>query len=248
MKIKNRRVLIDEGSFSNSDAWEESRNQVLESIRNIHWPPENDEFAINPQKTGNGVNPITDAFESNLDNKERWSSTGRTHFKTILQRKGLFEEVIEIMSKYYDDPESFVSSPWFDAVRASDVDGETRLSVVEWETGNISSSHRSLNRITLGLIMGIITSGIVILPTRNMYQYLTDRIGNYVELEPYFLIWESLSSEIDNGIIEVIAVEHDRKSNEVPLIGKLHDGMSDREESKTGQTGASNQAGLEDDY
>jgi len=57
---------------------------------------------------------------------------------------------------------------------------------VEWETGNISSSHRALNKMAVGLLDGMLVGGILILPSRDMYQYLTDRIGNYAEIEPYF--------------------------------------------------------------
>jgi len=246
MKISHTRVLVDEGDFTSSEAWEESRNQVTASIKSVNWPPGNDEFVIKPESTGNGVSPITDSFEEILENKNGWSSTGRTHLKTVLHQMGLFDDVIEKLSPYYDDPEDFISSPWFDAVRELNVEGESELSVVEWETGNISSSHRSLNRITLGLVTGIITAGVVILPTREMYQYLTDRVGNYPELEPYFVIWESLSSEVDNGVIEVMAVEHDATSNNVPLTGKLKDGMSDRDVSNVGIDQSDNgQSGLD---
>jgi hypothetical protein len=34
---------------------------------------------------------------------------------------------------------------------------------------------------------------------------------------------------VDNGIIEVVVVEHDGVSQDVPPIGKLTDGMADRE-------------------
>jgi len=231
MNISHTHILVDSGDFSSTDVWEESRSQVIESIESVYWPPGNDEFVIKPEITGNGVSPITDAFESNLDNKEGWASTGRTHFKTVLKDMELYDSVIDQLRPFYDNPEEFISSPWFDAVRQLEIENDNELTVVEWETGNISSSHRSLNRITLGLVTGIITGGIVILPTRDMYQYLTDRVGNYPELEPYFVIWESLSSEIDDGIIEVIAVEQDKTSDDVPLTGKLQDGMANREVS-----------------
>jgi len=242
MKISHTYTLVDEGTFSSTDAWEQSRNQVIESIKTVYWPLGNDQFTIRPENTGNGVSPITEIFETNLDNKEGWSSTGRTHFKTVLDRMGLLDQVIDHLSSYYDDPEDFISSPWFDAVRRLEIDGKTELNVVEWETGNISSSHRSLNRISLGLVTEIVTGGIVILPTRDMYQYLTDRVGNYPELEPYFIIWEALSNEINNGIIEVIAVEHDGISEDVPVTGKLKDGMANRDVSNVN----TNQSGIED--
>ncbi len=59
-----------------------------------------------------------------------------------------------------------------------------RYFAIEWETGNISSSHRALNKMTIGLAQGILDYGILILPSREMYQWLTDRVGNFEEIEP----------------------------------------------------------------
>lgn len=36
--------------------------------------------------------------------------------------------------------------------------------VIEWETGNISSSHRSMNKLCLVMLAGLIEIGVVILP------------------------------------------------------------------------------------
>jgi hypothetical protein len=60
-----------------------------------------------------------------------------------------------------------------------------RLFCVEWETGNISSSHRAINKMALGILKDILIGGVLILPTRKMYSYLTDRVGNFPELAPY---------------------------------------------------------------
>ncbi|MGA1841038.1 MAG: hypothetical protein ACMUIU_10470 [bacterium] len=43
-----------------------------------------------------------------------------------------------------------------------------RLFCVEWETGNISSSHRAINKMALGIIRDILIGGILIVPTRNL--------------------------------------------------------------------------------
>jgi len=32
----------------------------------------------------------------------------------------------------------------------------------------------------------------LVLPSRKLYPYLTDRIGNYEELEPYFDVWRAV--------------------------------------------------------
>ena len=95
---------------------------------------------------------------------------------------------------------------------------------LEWETGNISSSHRALNKICLGLIKKIISAGILIVPSREMYKYLTDRVGNISELEPYLDLWRSIKCE--NGILEIIVIEHDGVSFDVPKIPKGTDGRA----------------------
>ncbi|NOK60272.1 MAG: restriction endonuclease [Chloroflexi bacterium AL-W] len=96
--------------------------------------------------------------------------------------------------------------------------------VFEWETGNISTSHRALNKIALGMLNGAIFGGALALPTRRLDPYLTDRIGNYEELQPYFPVWRELP--IDYGLMLVIAIEHDAIDPNTPLIGKGTDGRA----------------------
>ena len=89
---------------------------------------------------------------------------------------------------------------------------------VEWETGNISSSHRALNKMALGLLKGILTSGTLVVPSRNMSRYLTDRVGNFPELEPYLDLWRSIPCS--EGTLEIVVIEHDTLSTDVPQIPK----------------------------
>lgn len=96
----------------------------------------------------------------------------------------------------------------------------------EWETGNISSSHRAINKMALALLKEVIIGGILVLPSRNMYNYLTDRIGNFPELQPYFPLWRSLNSNIHAGVLQIIVIEHDAVSENVPLITKGTDGRA----------------------
>lgn len=95
---------------------------------------------------------------------------------------------------------------------------------LEWETGNISSSHRSLNKMCLGLLQGAIKAGILVVPSRALYPYLTDRIGNIAELEPYFPVWSATPCE--EGILEIVVIEHDATSDTVPRIPKGTDGRA----------------------
>ena len=95
---------------------------------------------------------------------------------------------------------------------------------VEWETGNISSSHRALNKMVLGLSKGVLIAGTLIVPTRELYQYLTDRVGNLSELVPYFDLWRSVPCK--SGVLEIVAVEHDGTSTSVPKIPTGTDGRA----------------------
>ena len=85
---------------------------------------------------------------------------------------------------------------------------------MEWETGNVASSHGALNKIFLGILNGILSGGTLILPCRKSYSFLTDRIGNYQELSPYFIVWRNFNSA--NDYLSVIKVEHDDIDINVP--------------------------------
>jgi len=73
---------------------------------------------------------------------------------------------------------------------------------LEWETGNISSSHRALNKMVVGLLNGLLICGVLVVPSRALYRFLTDRVGNMDELEPYFDMWRSV--RCGAGILEVV--------------------------------------------
>lgn len=100
----------------------------------------------------------------------------------------------------------------------------SELVCLEWETGNISSSHRSLNKMCMGLLLGAIKAGILVVPSRELYPYLTDRIGNISELEPYFPLWRATPCE--EGVLEIFVIEHDATSDTVPRIPKGTDGRA----------------------
>jgi len=89
---------------------------------------------------------------------------------------------------------------------------------LEWETGNISSSHRALNKMALGLMKGVLAAGILVVPSRELYKYLTDRVGNMGEVEPYLELWRRIPCQ--RGVLEIVAIEHDAISTKVPRIPK----------------------------
>ncbi|RQT65313.1 hypothetical protein [Burkholderia cepacia] len=99
---------------------------------------------------------------------------------------------------------------------------------IEWETGNISSSHRSMNKLAIALIAGSIDVGVLIVPSRALYEHLTDRIGNIGELSGYLTMWKDLEPRVQRGALIISVVEHDALTNddEHPYLGSGNDGRA----------------------
>ncbi|MCL6611227.1 MAG: hypothetical protein K6T66_06780 [Peptococcaceae bacterium] len=200
MKIIHIERLIDKGNFSTSEEWKIIESHITQAIKSIQWPPGSGSFTLYDQPgkgrgKGNGVKPIKDACMLYLKSKG-WSLETPVDIAT-LKKPGPMDATYPVGN---------------------------RLFSVEWETGNISSSHRALNKISLGIIKKVLIGGILILPTRSMYKYLTDRVGNYPELEPYFPLWRSLN--VEEGFLAVLAIEHDATNRSVPRIPKGTDGRA----------------------
>lgn len=196
MKIIKTEFLIKKGSFAGSTEFENILSETYDAIQSITWPDGSDNFILFPKRKANGVVPIKKNFVKFLEDKG-WESEYR----------------MKIASRLRPGP--------VDAVKFL---SENRYFAVEWETGNISSSHRAINKMAIGLLDGVIEGGILILPSRNMYQYLTDRVGNFAEIEPYFNVWKNL--QIEKGVLAVIEIEHDDISEDVPPIRKGTDGRA----------------------
>jgi hypothetical protein len=201
VKLVKTEILLQHGSFPASKAWGSIRKEVAEAISAVVWPPGADSFSIFPQSgkkrgEGNGVKPIKDACMKLLRDKFDWELECPVHIGAIR------------------------GAGCIDAVRKTP-NGPFAL---EWETGNISSTHRSLNKLALGIIEGVIVGGAVILPTRKLYKYLTDRVGSLEEIEAYFPFYRHIVAA--DGLLAVIAVEHDRTDPSVPRIKKGTDGRA----------------------
>jgi hypothetical protein len=195
LKLAKTEILIATGAFAESREWETTLLEIRSAVTEVVWPPGGASFILNPDK-GRG----------------RGQGSGVRPIKTgFLNRLERFGWSIDERR----NPRRF------DAVKELANGGIFGL---EWETGNVSSTHRSVNRILLAHHEGELTGGAVILPTREMYQYLTDRIGNWAEIEPYFPVWRSV--RWNNGVLVVVGVEHDGVSEDVPRIPKGTNGRS----------------------
>jgi hypothetical protein len=197
MQIVNEKLLIQNGTFGRSIEFTQILAEIRKGIELVDWPDGTGRFAIYPCKPDNrnGVVPIKKNFINHL------KSLGWVH-----------EHSFKLMDTDNTGPIDLIK--------------RTPLGVfaVEWETGNVSSSHRALNKIAVGIIQGNIVGGILVLPTKALAKYLTDRIGNYEELMPYFVLYNNLN--VANGIIGVVSVEYDFISTEVERIPIGRDGNS----------------------
>lgn len=203
MKLEMIRHLVNAGSFTATPIWRRIEQELREAIEAVVWPPGSKSFTVYPERKGNGVKPIKDGFVAKL-----------VEFGWKPEQK---------FPRGSGDEIAATEPGKFDALLALDTYDLSPF-VVEWETGNISSSHRAMNKMALALKLDRISGGVLVLPSERLYPYLTDRIGNYRELEPYLSLYTDL--KLDSGYLGVIVVEQDATSADVPKIQKGTDGWA----------------------
>jgi hypothetical protein len=196
MKINKIELLVNKGIFTDSEEYLTILAEIKEAVKLVTHPygsRGDRKGKIKPIKQKNGVKPIKEEFVKHLLNRN-WRT--ENHFKMVDQ----------------------LGAGPIDAVK----DTPFGTFAVEWETGNISSSHRALNKIAIGILQKNIIGGILVVPDNDLAYFLTDRVGNWNELEPYFVMYKAL--EIEEGVIGVISILHDAVSLNVPTIPKGSDG------------------------
>lgn len=195
MKLVTTNLILAKGAFPQSQDWERCTREIEDAIKAVVWPSGSGRFNINPDK-----------------------GRGRGQGNGVVPIKMAFIQTLGRSGWSVDERKN----PFrFDAVKSLP-DG--RRVGLEWETGNVSSSHRSVNRILRAHLEGVIVAGALVLPTRQLYRYLTDRVGNYQEIEPYFVVWSEYPWS--EGVLAVFAVEHDSTDSSVPRITKGTDGRA----------------------
>jgi hypothetical protein len=196
MKIKERIELFSRGGFSSSDEWRVSQDQVDEAIRQVDWPWHSGKFTILAEKHGNGVKDIKVPCIKKLVSFG-WHEEG-----------------------FPRTPESVLIPGDLDAFYNSDLG----CIGFEWETGNISSSHRAVNKLLWALKEKILVGAFLVVPSDDFYRYLTDRVGNIKELRPYIPLWKSYP--IENAAFNILVIEYDSISSSVLRIPKGTDGRA----------------------
>lgn len=182
MRIVETVVLLSRGQFAASAEWAAIRDTIHAAIAQAEWPVGAGSFIIHPESgkksgEGNGVVPIK-AKPMKVLLEDGWSLEYPWEVATRTGVTG-----VESKRKKGSRPGDIDAAKLFDQ----------GLMVVEWETGNVSSSHRAINKMALGLVTGKCVAGVLVIPNMNLARYLTDRIGNIEEIRPYIPLWENLS-------------------------------------------------------
>jgi hypothetical protein len=200
MKIVEVEDVISAGAFPKAKTWRRACADVEDAIGRVDWPQGSGVFAINPKKRGNGVKPIKVPCRLRL-RQLGWRTEGFPPLASNVLRPGDLDALVVRDGHYI---------------------------AFEWETGNVSSSHRALNKLVLGLIHRAVVGCFLVVPSRALYPYLTDRIGNIKELRAYLPLWSAASEKIEEAALRIYVVEHDRIDENIAVIPKGTDGRARR--------------------
>ena len=235
MKWLRTMVLFDKGNVVKEPAWQALHASFVRSIQAIENPVGSGSFTLRERIAlprapraqqkfeRNGVVSIKRRFYDHLTEVEKWQPEAGLDFGVGLS------DLMVPMTLYpsgekHQEPLATSFGP-FDF--ATTVHGGIKT-VIEWETGNISSSHRSINKLCVCLNAGIVQAGVVIVPSRPLYKHLTDRIGNIDELSGYLSLWQSMETKVKRGLLAIAVVEHDHLTTDAafPLLDRGTDGRS----------------------
>lgn len=236
MKLNNTYVLFDAGGVSKTDDWKKVHEAVKSAVNGMSWPTGSTKGLVIPRivsiKRGdqytdikgknrvwnkskpltlrNGVTTLKMLFRENLKNagwKTEEPLSLKPYFERIRSDKALAQ-----LFRYPVPPTEAIQDPLHEGVGDFDFwlrSSEGFRTVIEWETGNISSSHRSLNKICLAFMGGLVDAAVVLVPSNKCNVHLTDRVGNCRELQPYFYFWGAFGRSLTKGLLAVVEVEQD---------------------------------------
>ena len=248
MKVIRTLVVLDRGKIIDSAEWEKIHSAYTDAIRAMVHPPGSKKFTIRQKtkklsKAGkptnqwnrNGVTAIKEQFLDEML-KRHWTLEDPLNISALMENYKAAKEAEELFLEY--PSKEAIKEPLHNLVGDFDCSfkvADKWRAVIEWETGNISSSHRSMNKLCLALMSSQIEVGVLIVPSRALYPHLTDRIGNWMELSPYLHFWKRAGEFVKNGLLAVTVVEHDELTDDpsVPYIGQGKDGRSAEGKAKS---------------
>ncbi len=176
--------------------------EITKSIKSVTWPAGSRKFTINnSEKNINGVVPLKESCYVMLEKNYSWF---REKPLKVLKEEKEKGGPIDVYKEFADN------SPL-----------ALKRVGLEFETGNISSAHRSLNKLLLGQNRKELDLSVIMMPVKALAYYLTDRVTNYEELEPYF-------ENVKRAAFIFIGFDADAYDPSAPIIPKGPDGMSTR--------------------
>lgn len=229
MKWLRTVLLFDRGNIVKSVDWRQVHESYVRAIGRIDFPE--------------GAGSLTLRRKERITNSSQWRRNGVGYLKTRFLRGMVKDEEwvpeaqveiedlrLQAQLMLYPNLEPY-SEPVTSGFGCFDFMTETESGLriaIEWETGNISSSHRSINKLAIALSAGRIQAGVLILPSRGLYEHLTDRIGNIGELSPYLTLWSGLASTVERGLLAITVVEQDNLTDDVsfPYLPSGNDGRA----------------------
>lgn len=214
MKWLRTLVLFDQGDVISSADWKAVHESYVRSIASIEHPTWTGRLLLrrktrlpNNQFKRNGVGYLKSNFLRHMQDVEKWKAEGDVDLSRDREQPPI--RLYPSLEAYREPITSDFGG--FDFLTT----GPQGVKVaIEWETGNISSSHRSMNKLAIALANGIVQVGVLIVPSRHLYEHLTDRIGNIGELSGYLSMWESLKASVTRGLLAITVVEHDELTDD----------------------------------
>lgn len=240
MKWLRTLVLFDKGDVISSEDWTSVHASYLRAIASIDHPGGTGTLTLrqkfrqpNGQWERNGVGYLRARFLEFMRDTEGWQPEGNVDLTRDRQQPPI---LLYPSLESYREP---ITSDFGGFDFMTTASQGTRIAI-EWETGNISSSHRSMNKLAIALRNGVVQVGVLIVPSRKLYEHLTDRIGNIGELSGYLSMWEGLKSVVERGLLAITVVEHDALTTDsaIPYLqmgddGRAREGRANRERSNS---------------
>ncbi|CAN7767887.1 restriction endonuclease [Paenibacillus sp. LjRoot153] len=197
---------ITQQLLDNDQLFKQAFDEVISSICSSVWPRGSNNFtANNSEKNINGVVPLKENCYIMLEEVYNWFREKPLDVLKIEKEKG---GPIDVYKEFREG-------------------NALRRVGLEFETGNIGSGHRAMQKLILGINRQELDLAIILMPVKEFAYYLTDRITNYEELEPYF-------ENAEGKPFIFIGFNADAYDSSVESIPKGKDGMSKRSVKKWG--------------
>lgn len=221
-------VIFDRGNVVSTSDWQAIHESYVRSIQRIDFPEGTGSLTLrrkvkrpDGQWNRNGVVYLKRRFLDHMVNDEHWHAEvgfdlGRDRVPPDLRLYPSMELHREPITSEFGGFDFVTTAP-----------AGTHVAI-EWETGNISSSHRSMNKLAIALATGKIQAGVLIMPSRSLYEHLTDRIGNIGELAGYISMWRDLETRVERGLLAISIVEQDDLTDDsnFPYLPTGNDGRA----------------------